>query len=550
MKTLIRNNRKGIFILLPMLMLLFSVIRVEAEEEKYYPKYTRSECIEFKGEKILDDRYFKTDKSVIKGSKSGTLTFDLDHDRIIFDNFKDESLEEGMNEYLALVLYANNSVTIELKGDNEIMLADGNCKVMFLNSDTNLIGPGTLTINGPIQCGGTFTVEDCDITINSRRFGMDVEFLKLCDADINVTTTAKAFYQYAFCISYMTMENSTLRGVSPQSYHCAPCFEAEDFYREYFDLYQIFTPKSNEIIIDDDGNTLYPVTRTFNHFKYFVFTKDVEAYNAYQPGNTALAVNIVSPSRLKQLKAVEQVKEKIAAIQTVTAGSGEKIQAARSAYDSLDSNIRYKVKNIDVLEKAEKTYKEINQKEANKVIAMISGLGTITAESGSKMEAVENAYDNLTADQKKLVSNYTDIKKAWLKFQKAVEQKEQDEWLREQEAFNEGIRSLSKEEFSQLQVSNTTNGVSVRSAVSKKKKTLTLKWKKEKNCSGYQIAYSTKQNFKSQKKILVQGGSKVSYTINNLTSKKTYFVRIRSYRRVNGKNSYGKWSKTYKVKIK
>ena len=550
MKTLIRNNRKGIFILLPMLMLLFSVIRVEAEEEKYYPKYDRSEYIMFKGERILDDRYFKTDKSVIKGSKGGTLTFDLDRDRLIFDNFKDEFLEEGIDVYLAVGLFNSEGVEIELKGDNEIMLADGKSRAIFLNADVELKGPGTLTINGPLQAANKFIVRDCDITINSWRFGLEVDSFELYDSDINVTTTAKAFYQNAFCISYMIIENSTLRGASPQSYHCAPCFEAEDFYREYFDLSQIFTPKSNEIIIDDDGNTLYPVTRTFNNFKYFVFTKDVEAYNAYQPGNTALAVNIVSPSRLKQLKAVEQVKEKIAAIQTVTAGSGEKIQAARSAYDSLDNNMRYKVKNIDVLEKAEKAYKEINQKEANKVIAMISGLGTITAESGSKMEAVENAYDNLTADQKKLVSNYTDIKKAWLKFQKAVEQKEQDEWLREQEAFYEGIRSLSKEEFSQLQVSNTTNGVSVRSAVSKKKKTLTLKWKKEKNCSGYQIAYSTKQNFKSQKKILVQGGSKVSYTINNLTSKKTYFVRIRSYRRVNGKNSYGKWSKTYKVKIK
>lgn len=227
--------------------------------------------------------------------------------------------------------------------------------------------------------------------------------------------------------------------------------------------------------MDDDGNTLYPVIYEYAGMRYFVFTKDVEAFNRDKPANIALVVNIVSPKRINQHKAVEQVKEKIAAIGVVTANSGEKIEAARNAYENLEQSLRYKVKNIDVLEKAEKDYKEINQKEADKVIAMIKALGTITSESGSKMEAVEKAYGSLTAEQKKLVNNYKDMEKARLKFEEAVEQKGQDEWLREQEAANEGIRGMTNGEFSKLQ-----KGVYIKKAVSKEKGSLMLRWKKRK----------------------------------------------------------------------
>lgn len=557
MKTLIKNNVKGLFFLLPMLVLLFSTMKVRAEEEKYYPKYRENEYIVVRGEMILENCFLK--KSVIKGSKGGTVTFDLDNDRIIFDNFKDEYAGSGgpdeYDGYFRIRFYVSpkKSMEIILKGDNEIVLSNKKCIARALQLDTfaNIKGPGTLTINGLVQCCGTMTVRDCDITINSSRAGMDVEYLELYNSDVECTTTSMDAWQNAFTLGHLVMENSTLRGVSKRAYICAPWILAEGL-SEYPNLEYVFTGKTGEIFVDDDGNMLYPVKYEFNMMKYFVFTKDVEAYKEYKPANIALTVNIASPARLNQRKAVEQVKEKIAAIGVVTVESGEKIKAARNAYDNLEQNIRYKVKNIDVLEKAEKAYREINQKEADKVIAMIAGLETITSESGPKMEAVERAYDSLTADQKNLVSNYKDMEKARLKFQEAVDQRGQDEWLREQESANEGIRGLARREFSKLQVSSKAKEVGVKKAVSNKKGTLTLEWKKEKKCSGYQIVCSRKKDFKSKDTItiLINNKKQTSYTFKKLTSKKSYFVKIRSYKVVNKEKQYGKWSKVKKVKVK
>lgn len=548
MKTLIKNNVKGLFILLPMLVLLFSSIQVRAEEEKYYPKYRENEYILVRGEKILENGFLK--KSVIKGSKGGTITFDLDNDRIIFDNFKDEYAWESTFEGYFTIRFSHIEVMnldIILKGDNEITLSDGNCKAFRLIADAHFKGPGTLTVSGSIQCIRTMTVQDCDITVNSQRCGLDIENLELYNSDIESTTTSMDAFQSAFTLSHVIMENSTLRGVSKRAYINAPWIGAEEMNHYYFDIDEVLTRKSGEIFVDDDGNTLHPVIFEFNMVRYFVFTKDIEAYNRDKPANIALTVNIVSPKRMNQRKAVEQVKEKITAIGIVTANSGEEIEAARSAYENLDRNLRYKVKNIDVLEKAEKAYKEINQKEADKVIAMIAALGTITSESGPKIEAVEKAYESLTADQKKLVNNYNDMKKARLKFQEAVEQRGQDEWLREQETAIEGIRGLADGEFSKLQ-----KEVRIKKAVSQEKGSLTLKWSKKKECSGYQIVCSRKKSFKQKNTItvFVKNKKQVNYTFKKLTSGKNYFVKIRSYQIVNGKKRYEKWSKIQTVKIK
>ena len=39
-------------------------------------------------------------------------------------------------------------------------------------------------------------------------------------------------------------------------------------------------------------------------------------------------------------------------------------------------------------------------------------------------------------------------------------------------------------------------------------------------------------------------------TLKKLKKKKTYFIRVRAYENVNGKNVYGKWSSVKRVKIK
>jgi hypothetical protein len=84
------------------------------------------------------------------------------------------------------------------------------------------------------------------------------------------------------------------------------------------------------------------------------------------------------------------------------------------------------------------------------------------------------------------------------------------------------------------------------------KKSIVLKWKKQSSqTTGYQIQYSTNSKFsKSNKTITVSKNSTVNTTIKNLKAKKKYYVRIRTYKNVNGKNYYSKWSNAKSVTTK
>ena len=85
------------------------------------------------------------------------------------------------------------------------------------------------------------------------------------------------------------------------------------------------------------------------------------------------------------------------------------------------------------------------------------------------------------------------------------------------------------------------------------KKKITIKWKKQTNyVDGYEIQYTTNKKFtKGVKSKFVSGAKKVSLTVKKLKSKKTYYVRIRTYKVVKGKKIYSGWSKKiFKVKVK
>ena len=71
----------------------------------------------------------------------------------------------------------------------------------------------------------------------------------------------------------------------------------------------------------------------------------------------------------------------------------------------------------------------------------------------------------------------------------------------------------------------------------------TVKWSKQKTqCSGYQIQYSTKSSFSSSKKITIKGNSTTKKVVKNLKNKKKYYVRVRTYKTVDGVKYYSKWS--------
>lgn len=84
------------------------------------------------------------------------------------------------------------------------------------------------------------------------------------------------------------------------------------------------------------------------------------------------------------------------------------------------------------------------------------------------------------------------------------------------------------------------------------KKKVVVKWKKQtKKTKGYQLQYSTDKKFKTGVKMkTINGNKKTSVTLKGLKSKKTYYVRIRTWQKTSTGKAYSTWSKAKKVKVK
>ena len=93
------------------------------------------------------------------------------------------------------------------------------------------------------------------------------------------------------------------------------------------------------------------------------------------------------------------------------------------------------------------------------------------------------------------------------------------------------------------------------SSVKGSKKALNVKWEKQSTqTNGYQLQYSKNSNFKNAKTTTVTKNKTTSKKISKLSSKKKYYVRIRTYKnvKINGKNTklYSSWSGKKSVKTK
>ena len=83
------------------------------------------------------------------------------------------------------------------------------------------------------------------------------------------------------------------------------------------------------------------------------------------------------------------------------------------------------------------------------------------------------------------------------------------------------------------------------------KKAISVTWKKVSGVNGYQVQVATDKKFKKNKKtVTVKKQKTTKTTVKKLKAKKKYYVRIRTYKIVNGKKVYSAWSKVKSVKTK
>lgn len=81
------------------------------------------------------------------------------------------------------------------------------------------------------------------------------------------------------------------------------------------------------------------------------------------------------------------------------------------------------------------------------------------------------------------------------------------------------------------------------------KKSVTIKWKKDKKASGYQVVYASNKKFKRAKKVWVKKKKTTKLKIKKWKKKKMY-VKVRSYKKNGKKKQYGKFSKTKKIRVR
>lgn len=96
----------------------------------------------------------------------------------------------------------------------------------------------------------------------------------------------------------------------------------------------------------------------------------------------------------------------------------------------------------------------------------------------------------------------------------------------------------------------TVKKVTIKSVKNSSKKKMTVKWGKVSGVSGYDLWYSMDSNFKKKVTKKKLSSSVTSKTYSGLKKKKTYYVKIRAYKKVNDVKKYGKWSGKKSVVIR
>ena len=146
----------------------------------------------------------------------------------------------------------------------------------------------------------------------------------------------------------------------------------------------------------------------------------------------ALSILEAAKEALKEIdadiQAADEVEKKIAAIGVVTLDSKEQIASARAAYSNLTDKQKAYVKNLDVLEEAERTLADIKTDIdiAEAVTKKIAAIGVVTSDKKSEIEATRKAYNALTDVQKALVENYETLVEAEKVLAELIEKEAQE----------------------------------------------------------------------------------------------------------------------------
>lgn len=90
----------------------------------------------------------------------------------------------------------------------------------------------------------------------------------------------------------------------------------------------------------------------------------------------------------------------------------------------------------------------------------------------------------------------------------------------------------------------------IKTVVSPNKGRVIIKWKKDKNISGYVVQITDKKSFVGTKLQRTFDAKVLQTTVYPFKSKKKYYIRMRTYKKIGTKKYYSVWSDTKSVRVK
>lgn len=82
------------------------------------------------------------------------------------------------------------------------------------------------------------------------------------------------------------------------------------------------------------------------------------------------------------------------------------------------------------------------------------------------------------------------------------------------------------------------------------KRSLKVTWKRNSKASGYQVQIASNKSFTKNKKTATISKNKTTSKTFKKLKKKTYYAKVRAYKKVSGQKLYGSYSKVKKAKVK
>ena len=198
-----------------------------------------------------------------------------------------------------------------------------------------------------------------------------------------------------------------------------------------------------------------------------------------------------------------------------------------------------------------------NNTKAGKATVIVNGIGNYSGTASASFDVIDTAEKfKVSKIANQIYSGKQKTPNPVVKYYGKTLKKDVDYTLTYENNINTGVATVKISGIGKFNNSITTTfKIYPRdgriTSLKGEKKGFTVKWSKQQDISGYQIQYSLNKKLKKGNKTRTVTDINInSLTVKKLKKSKNYYVRMRSFKIVDGVKYYGKWSKIVRVKTK